>query len=122
MITSHSDYIRQAREKYSRIRSIQCPSFPVERINFTNKGFLHLIRKGRKLRSQSDQVRRLKLLPFIVPILENSTAIYKYEKNIIGSSVAHFWTIRGKINSIKIRIIIRKINSEPLHFFSVMDE
>jgi hypothetical protein len=120
------EFIEQFKDTYQKIGYVRCPAFPDEQIHFNHYGLKHLLFKGRKLRLRGDIRRRIFLLPYAIMILKNNNNIYYYQKSIKNESTAYFWEIRREINiynkSRIIRIVIRKLNNESFHFFSVYDK
>jgi hypothetical protein len=120
------EFIKGAREEYNRMRLVSSLIFDNEKIYFNNHGFNHLIRKGRKLRDHKEIMERLKLLPYVIPILKGTKNTYQYKIDTEGKSIAHFWEIREQISSkrkkITVCVILRKLNEGRLHFFSVFNK
>jgi hypothetical protein len=61
----------EAKVFYASLEAILCPALNNERIVFNAHGIKHLIRKGRILRSQVEQLRRFRLLKYILPTLSD---------------------------------------------------
>ena len=116
------EFIEKAKVEYYKIGNISCPAFGNELIHFNKHGFKHLLRKGKKYRPRAEQIKRINLLPSAVHILKKSQEIRGYRSNTISGVFADFWTIRGICNGLRIRVILRKLNKNELHFFSVMQE
>ena len=117
------EFLEKAKAEYYKIGNIPCPAFGSEFVHFNKHGFNHLLRKGRKLREQSKQQKRIDLIQQAVSIVRHTKHIRDYRTTKLGSSVCHFWEIRGKgtynSKSMIIHVIIRRKNSGRLHFFSV---
>ena len=88
---NHKEFIKKAKKNFRKILYVECPVFNGEKVYFTDKGFTHLLRKGRELRPIGIQIKRIKLLKFAVPILSNSI------------------------------VVVCQINKELKHFLSIMD-
>ncbi len=115
-------FIEEEKRKYNIIGQISCPAFPHEKVHFNKHGFKHLIWKGQKARVRTEQKERLALLPLVKSILENTTEISNYKEETLYGSKACFWSLKGTVEEKCLRIVLRKKNDGPLHFFSVMEE
>jgi hypothetical protein len=104
-----------------KIGYVKCPAFGNEKIYFTQAGFNHLLRKGRKLREKNDQIRRLDLLQYAPTILISSAMYSTHEKRYLYNSVAHFWSFMYTQKGKSITVIIRQLNGSHKHFFSIFD-
>lgn len=122
----------KAKKTYSKIGRIHSPALNGEYVAFTNKGFTHLIRKGRNPRPRKEQARRFLLIPYAEQIIKNPRAtilyrssetkyyINRHGQKILTSSIAHFWTFVENINGTKIKVVVRQLNLGQKHFFSIM--
>lgn len=110
-----------ARKIYKEIGSIQCPALDNETVHFDDIGFRHLVYKGKARRKTRDQIRRFKLLRFVVNIVLQSKE-FTYKKISTKNRIVHFWSIRNEFEESIIIIIIRQIDSGRKHFFSIMDK
>lgn len=63
--TEYEQLKLKAKKIYSKIGRISSPALNDEYVAFTNKGFTHLIRKGRNPRPRSEQIRRFLLIPYV---------------------------------------------------------
>lgn len=103
--------------------SIECLAFLNEKIYFNHYGWQHLIYKGDKVRAKNEIIKRLHWLSYVFDILKRIKTLDNEEKRVKENSVACFWTIKYKVGpNLKLRIILRKLNNGPIHFFSVMDD
>ncbi len=100
----------------------KCPAFGGEKIYFNRHGWNHLLRKGRLMRSEAEQKRRITLLHLAPEIITSVLKTEDYKENIQHGQVAYFWSLRSVYNNTKVRIVIRMINNGSKHFFSIMDE
>lgn len=121
--------VRKAKIRYKKMVVVRCAAFGSEKIYFTDHGFNHLIRKGKRLRSEKEIIRRLRLLRHVTHVVQSAPKYTEYREIIKERtsstqpiSVARFWSLVHIIQGKEIRVIIRQINNEPKHFFSVMDE
>jgi hypothetical protein len=124
----------RAKKIYSKVGRIRCPALSNEYISFTRIGFNHLIRKGRIPRSRNEQKRRFVLLPYVEKIIKNPRAKIFYEQKdvkrkvnrhgqkILIESRANFWIFTEKINSCKIKVVIRQLESGDKKFLNVMGD
>ena len=103
----------EAKKFYFSIGAVPCPAFGNELVYFDNRGWRHLIIKGRGYRDIHDQIRRFRMLTFVSSIVREATVAY--------SSTTTFFYIYGYGNNRRYKIVIRKINNGKLHFLSVMD-
>jgi hypothetical protein len=115
---SYNELRKEAWDFYSKLEPITCPALGNERVMFSRSGFNHLLRKNGALRSRPEQVRRLRLLIHIVPLLTNpkSAVVCRIEPT------ATFWAFSKREGGFLITTIVRQINNGQKHFFSVMNE
>lgn len=119
---------------YSKIGRIQCPAFNGEYISFSNKGFNHLIRKGRIPRTRNEQKKRFCLLPYAEKIIKNPTALIQYKskelkyytnrhgEKILTTSNADFWTFIEKFGDCTIKVVIMQVGGGNKQFISIMGD
>ncbi len=124
--------LEKAKRIYSKIGRIKCPALNNENISFSRLGFNHLVRKGRIPRTRNEQKRRFVLLPYTEKIIKNPKAnisflqktvknkVDRHGEKILVESTASFWTFIERVNSCKIKVVIRQLNHGDKHFFSVM--
>ncbi len=115
-------YLIDEKDKYKKLGHVKCPAFDNEKVYFNHYGLHHLIFKDKKLRSKNDVAERFGLLSYAPNILKGVKSINNEEKRIKEQSVAYFWTIKNKIGSKGIRIILRRLNNGTIHFFSIMKD
>ena len=116
-MSSYYKILKEAEDYYFSIGSIKCTLLDNAPIYFTRKGFRHFIRKKSKFRPISDQVRRFKLLPYIIQVLTSKNTIIKYSK---GKSY-DFWSLEKEFdNNQIIKILISKKEEGKYSFFSIM--
>ncbi len=109
---------------------VKCPAFDGEKIYFTNRGFKHLLFKDREYRSIPEQMRRINLLKRAPVILSSSQKHNAYREikdriQINGqgkNSIVCFWSFSQNFNGEKTIVIVRQINDESKHFFSIMNK
>lgn len=114
---SYGTLRKEAWDFYSRIGSVICPTLNNEKVVFSRAGFNHLIRKGKRLRPEREQIRRLRLLPYVEKVISSKNVTLL---NTPGIS-ADFWEISKKVNGLTIKVVIRQKNTSSKHFFSIMN-
>lgn len=118
--TEHKQLIQNAKESYYRIGAVPCPIFGGELVYFNNHGWNHLLRKGRFVRDAAEQRKRIDLIKYAEYIIKRSLTALEFKENVLNGNKACFWVIQRYVDSIRIRIVIRKLNGGKLHFFSIM--
>lgn len=113
--------IKKYKEQYYKIGYIVCPVLNNKKVYFNNKGFAHLVRKGRKFRSKKEQKRRFALLKYVRHVLLRG---YIHEKRSVleNDRKIFYWSVVLFINKNKITVILRKINKRDIHFYSIFDK
>jgi len=124
----------KAKNIYSRLDKVICPALGNAEISFSRIGFNHLIRKGRTLRTKSEQKRRFVLIKYIHQIILDPNATILFRESIIKEKVvrgnkrifikshAKFWTFVSNINGCKIKVVIRQMDNGKLQFLSVFGD
>lgn len=97
---------------YSELKPVRCFALDNKYVYFTRSGFNHFLWKGQTPRPQKDQVRRFKLLKFAQQIITTGVEI---EYRFLGGM--DYWTLYAN----NIKVIVRKGDRGPLHFFSIMN-
>ena len=124
------EFIKNAKDKYKKIGYVECPAFQGEKVYFNNKGFNHLLRKGRRFRLPAQQRRRICLLKYAPKILKESDLPESHrkacqimtKKNVSAVSTAYFWSFKKVIHNRIVFVVVCQINNEPKNFLSVMDK
>ncbi len=106
--------------KYYKIYKIKCKVLK-EDVFFNSHGFNHLIRKGNKSRSISDQIRRFSLLKYCRLILEDNKTLMEMRFIKSNNKIMCFYGLIGCVNDRGIKIVIRRVNRGKLFFLSIMD-
>jgi hypothetical protein len=114
------NFIKKSRRRYGIMRHIRCPAFNYEMIHFTDKGFKHLMYKNGIPRSKNEQAKRMRLIPRARIILEKSNEYNEFREIRQMNSIIRFWAFEQIVGTKSIRVVVRQINTEPRHFFSVM--
>jgi hypothetical protein len=112
----------KAYKYYTGIGVLICPALNGEKVYFEKAGFRHLIYKGKEPRTMNDQIRRFKSLINVKNILLEANNFTKYRVSVRKNSVAYFWSLNKRIGDKVITVVLRRINSKNIHFFSVLDE
>ena len=115
-------FLITTKERYKSIGYIVCPAFNNEKVHFNHHGMWHLISKGNVPRPKDEVIERFSLLFMSYKLLGNIRYVDYEEKRIEGTSCAYFWTIKTFAGGQKVKIILRRINNGPIHFFSIMSE
>jgi hypothetical protein len=118
-VSNHKEFLITQKKKYYQIECIVCPVLDNEKVYFNNYGLNHLIRKRGKPRPIYDQRRRFKLLKYCFRVISDIDVEIKYEKIVNKKGKAEFWCLSKKINKKEIKIIIRRVGTGKLHFFSI---
>jgi hypothetical protein len=79
-----------------------------------------MIRIGGNIRPINDQIRRFNLIKYIIPILMSAkTRLSKINMN--GNGIQFFVLINEFESRGPTKVILRKIGTGNIHFFSIMD-
>ncbi len=106
--------IEKAKTEYKTIGKVFCP-YLGQQINFTERGFNHLIYKDRDMRPYNEINVRLDSLKFVPKILSKSGTLQEYEKR----DVQYFGFI-AIINSKKYKVVILKDTAGEYRFVSII--
>ena len=113
--------------------SIFCPYFNQE-ITLNSDGFHHLQFSSRRERNKNEQILKFSLVPLAINIIKKSGTIQEYRRGLcsVGKrsekdglalmKMVEYWglvAITGN-NSIKIRVILRRVGDGKIIFWSVM--
>ena len=124
--------LEKRRKEYKLFNRAYCPCLS-QYINFNSNGFNHLrFKVDGTPRNPKEQMYKMGLLPLVIPVIKNATQIQEYRpimapigrKKIDGKKnlkEVEYWSliaIVGKRKT-KIKVIIRKIGTGKLHFWSV---
>lgn len=113
---SYKELFIKAKAYYFQIGSVNCKALNGEHIYFTREGFEHLIRKGRRLRTIPDQIRRFKLLVYAKDIIEKTHNI-----EIRDEGRNKFFALRETVDKKVITVVILQIGNGKKHFLSIVD-
>jgi hypothetical protein len=123
MFSDYKKEIEFYKIKYFSIRKVACPVFSNEFVYFTRRGFNHILRKGRRLRTVSEQLNRLRLVdlaPYILFISKNfEEYVIERDKNNISITIQSWSFVRYGLNNNKITLIVRQIGNGVKQFYSI---
>jgi hypothetical protein len=117
----YKNKLKLTKKLYFSIARIPCPTLNNEMIYFEWDGFRHLIRKGRKQREIKDQLRRFRLFEHAVMIIKNGKEVSEKRIETSKIPIAEFFTIGLLIQRKMIKVVLRRVGDDKLHFFSIMD-
>jgi hypothetical protein len=114
---------------YDKQGSIYCRAVQ-DNVIFNNYGWQHLVRhKNKQPRKPDDKRMRLYLLSWVPEAVKycksvNKTTMEKQlfggvELNVIYFELVRTFPKRGKRNEVSIELILRKIEDNPIHYWSV---
>ncbi len=113
----------QAKELFLKIRYVDCPAFPKEKIIFNAKGLHHLFYKGaRKVqtRTKAEIRTRMKLLPLAIELLKIMPVYQEESSYRLKNKDYRFWAFEGIIRERRIKVIVRQVGNGAKHFWSVI--
>jgi len=108
--------IIKAKQFYLGLGSIEYKALSIT-IPFNNKGFTHLLRKGKVLRKVEEQYQRCMLLYLVPKILFKIPFKTEHRK----TNKFLFITTHTEVDGRHIKIVLRKPNNGQTHFFSIME-
>lgn len=92
----------------------QSPAFDGETINITREGWEHTIKLER--RTKFEVLGRLFVLERARNLLETATAFQDCRK----IDKTEYWSFDAVVEGVKIKVIVKSIDSGPKHFLSVV--
>lgn len=123
-----------AKKLYKQIGRIPCPALDGEIVAFNNRGFNHLLRKGRIPRTHNEQKKRFALIPYIEAVIKNPATLIifnqkeekqyvnRHGQEVLMAGVAKYWRFIEKIDGCTIKVVIRQFGDENKYFLSVMGD
>jgi len=114
------EFIKRSRKRYGIVKAVSCPAFNNEEVHFTDKGFKHLMYKKGIPRRKNEQAKRMRLIPQARIILKRSVGYSEYRETKQTDSIVRFWAFERVVGMKIVKVVVRQINAEPKHFFSVM--
>ena len=131
----YKKFFDRSKELFSKNKEIYCPYFDCK-ITFNSNGFHHLRYSARRERDKNEQIFKFSFLPAAINIIKKSGTIQEYRKELVSvnkkpdksgitlQKTAEYWglvAIVGKLeNQIKIRVIVRRIGTGNIIFWSIM--
>jgi hypothetical protein len=120
-IPDFHEYIERRHKQYKALKPVFCKPLG-EYVYFDSDGFRHLLFKTRhKVRPITEQKYKLDLVPGIRSALTKATVILEQRKSVHNDKEIRYWAVVGKWrNFIHLRVIIKRVGSGKLRFWSVM--
>ena len=94
--------------------SPKCPAFKGEVIHISRIGWEHIVHDEAKTRM--DILGRIFILERAKRLLETATQFQNYERR----GEIEYWAFNAVVQSIKIRVIVRRVCKKEKHFLSVI--
>ncbi len=124
----------KAKQVFQKNSLVYCP-FLNQSITLNSEGFHHLqFTSNRKERNKDEQMLKFSLLPLVIQVIKKSGTIQEYRKELcrVGkkskkdgltlTKMTEYWGFVAIVgdNSIKIRVVLRRIGDGKIIFWSVM--
>jgi len=130
MQKSFKDILKNHHQKYEKWKPFFCKLLDTT-IHFNSKGFNHLrFRISNTPRNQKEVLYKISLLPLVRPVLRKATSIEKYEKRYLSLNgsrngkrrLVEYWSFVAAVGKQRtyIRVVVRKVDTGSVHFWSVM--
>lgn len=127
---NYKKLLEKRRREYKNCSSIFCPCIK-EGINFNSEGFNHLqFKTNGTPRKQAERIYKLNLLPLAILTIKLADKVEKYShKKLIIKKKGNrtkkdiqYWAISALIDKKRgrIKVILRKVGSGKIHFWSIM--
>lgn len=130
--TRYNILFKKRRKEYKLFNRVYCPCLS-QYINFNSDGFNHLrFKVDGTPRNPKEQMYKMGLLPLVIPVIKNATQVQDYRKMMapIGRKKidgkknlkeVKYWSLIAVVGrrKAKVKVIIRKIGTGKLHFWSV---
>ncbi len=125
---------QKAEAIYNRQDSIPCPYFSVP-VVLNADGFHHLQFSARRERNKREQLLKFRLLPLALQVIRKSGTVQDYRKTMapigkkskqngfVPMKEIEYWgfvAIVGELTPVRIRVIIRRVGTGNIIFWSVM--
>ncbi|MEN9852361.1 MAG: hypothetical protein RI996_304 [Candidatus Parcubacteria bacterium] len=132
-LSRHKKEKKEAEKFYKSVKELRCPYFS-NPVNFTSDGFHHLQFSNGSERTKDEQLLKFSLLKDAVDIIKKSGTIQEYRKQwgVVSrkkkngeqpmKEIEYFGltAITGTTTKRKIKVILRKIGTGNVIFWSVM--
>lgn len=134
VLARHKKCLAEADIFYKKIGKIVCPYFGHE-IPFNSDGFHHLQFSADRERDKKEQMLKFSLLPSAPMILKNSGTVQEHRKTMEAEEAGRYskrgrkmveveyWgfvAIVGKKDPLRIKVIVRRVGTGQIHFWSIM--
>ncbi len=124
------EYFKQekarAKDLYRKYKKVYSPYFQ-EDIILNSKGLYHLQYSNGRLRDTKEQLFKFRCIELGIQVIRKSSTIQEYREVEIFTEdnsfqKACFWGMVAIIgsNSFKMRVVLRRVGSGEIHFWSVM--
>lgn len=129
-----SDYERclaEARAYYAALKPVGCKALGAT-VHFPEASLNHLIfANGGVERDRGEQLRRFALLRSAIALIREAERYQTYEERpqtylewVNGKTTTnvwykHYWTLQGAIDGRRVKVVLRQLGDEPVHFRSV---
>jgi len=125
----------RAKEIFDAQKTIRCPYFNAE-VVLNSDGFHHLQFSARRERSKRAQLLKFWLLPYALETIRRSGTVQEYRKMLtpvgkpsprdgaVPMKAVEYWGLIAIVGDrkLKIRVVLRKIGTGNLAFWSVMPD
>ena len=108
-----------AKAFYEEIGIVKTSALGGAKVVFTSAGFNHLLRRGRKFRPKSEQMKRLSLLRYARAILTDPGASVRHRK-LRKQALVQYWSFTKHFDGQRVKLIVRQIGAGQKHFYSIM--
>lgn len=123
-MNNHRKYIKDKKILYNNIGYIICPALGGEKVYFNSHGFTHLLIKLGKWRGFRTQKNRLDLLKYARLIIEDPKVNITTKASLNKLTTTTFYCLQknvGSVNTLDIKMILRKIGHGRVHFYSIFE-
>lgn len=110
---NYEKIFKKYKDYYFSLKPVRCTLLANKMVHFTNSGFNHILRKKRKERNKSDQIRRFLLLDKLRSMIEKADILF--ERRFVGRVI--FWSI-GRVGYPK--VVVCKNTKGPIYFVSII--
>jgi len=119
MKTDYTNEYIKARNMYYLIGFLMCPSLGNKLIYFNSDGFRHFTKKGKTRRTEYEQMRRFRLIPYIRRVITSNETVVEEHRVILKTEYTSLiYMVDSKYY---IKIVVRKVLDGRISFVSIMD-
>ena len=130
MLDYYSKLLKKRKNDYLSWKPIYCVALG-DYVSFNTRGFNHLrFKVDNTPRRSREAIYKMGLLPLVRPVIYQAKKIDKYVCRIapVGGSrkkiykEIEYWSLISVVGKqeVKIKVILRKVGTGPVHFWSVM--